>query len=255
MAEGKNRHSPAKSGRKKQIVLVVDPDEHTLSSSRTLLKKFGYHFFKATTGAKAISTASMVTPSLVIVAQELPDMTGFELIRQFRKSRGLAHIPFICLTGQDDSDLKNFHLGHDAAGYLCHPIEPDVLYRTVQAAIEKNPRSSMRVRAVVPVKVYGLQHDALYGAYSLALSTGGMFLRTMSPVSVNSEISLEFDLNGRSIAAESVVLYNCQGGGETCEESGIGLRFIDIAARDRDCIREFIRTEVMKEGPPLSRKC
>lgn len=253
MADSKNGHLPEKPGRKKQIVLVVDHKEDTLSSTRTLLKKFGYHFFKATTGSKAISTAAMIAPSLVIVSEILPDTTGFELIQQFRQTPSLTHIPFIVLAGQDNPDLKDSCLENSAVDYLCHPIEPDWLYRTVQAAIEKNPRTSLRVRAVLPVKVYGLQHEALYGAYTLALSAGGMFLRTMSPVSVNSEISLEFDLNGRSIAAETVVLYNCQGGGKACEESGIGLRFVDIAPRDRDCIREFINKEAAKKDPSRSR--
>jgi Tfp pilus assembly protein PilZ len=108
----------------------------------------------------------------------------------------------------------------------------------------------MRVKAVLPVKVYGSAYDSLYGAYTLALSTGGMFLRTMNPVAVKSRITVELDLDGRSIPAETEVVYNCQVG--PCGDSGVGLRFVDVAPRDRDVIRRFIKGEVLKGIPSES---
>ncbi len=230
-------------------MLVVDDDKKNLSCTSLLLTRLGYHILKATTVKQALATAAGRAPSLVIISLDLAGMSGFELMRQLKNSPATAHLPFLGHTSRDNRGLKDRCREHGAVGCLSGPIEADLLYRTVQAAIEKNPRASMRVRAVLPVKVYGKAHDSLYGAYALALSTGGMFLRTMNPVSVNSEITLEFDLNGRAIAAETVVLYNCQAGGGSCPESGVGLRFVDISPNDRDIIREFIRNEVMKDIP------
>ncbi len=249
---GPHTSSASKTGRQIQTVLVVDDDQSSLSSLCTLLVRFGYQILKATTGKQAFATATTLVPSLVIISLDLPGMNGFKLMRQLRNNPGTAHIPFIGLIRQDDADLKNRSLEHGAAGYLSHPIDTELFYRTVQAALEKNPRSSMRVRTVLPVKVYGNAHESLYGAYALALSAGGMFLRTMSPVSVNSEISLEFDLNGHTVAAETRVLYNCQSGCGPDRETGIGLRFVEIAPKDQDSIREFIRSEVMKGLPGVN---
>jgi CheY-like chemotaxis protein/Tfp pilus assembly protein PilZ len=247
MAENKPTSSSNTSDRSSRFVLIVDDDDKNLSYTSMLVKRLGYHILKAATGEQALATAAGLVPSLIIISLDLAGLSGFKLMRQLKNSSATSHIPFVGLISRDNRDLKDRCFEHGAAGYLCRPIEADMLYRTVQAAIEKNPRTSVRVRAVLPVKVYGNANDSLYGAYTLALSTGGMFLRTMNPVSVNSEISLEFDLNGRAIAAETVVLYNCQAGGGSCRESGIGLRFVDISPKDREIIREFIRNEVLKD--------
>lgn len=237
---------------KNHFILVVDEEDNNLSCICLLLNRFHYQILKATTDKQALATATGLVPSLVIVSLDLPGMTGFKLIRKLRNTSSTSHIPVVGLIKQDNRELKDRCLEHGAVGCLSQPIEAEILYRTVQKAIEKNPRSSMRVRAVLPVKVYGKQCDSLYGAYTLALSTGGMFLRTMNPVSENTQISLEFDLNGRSIVAETVVLYNCQARGGPCEESGIGLRFVDIAPKDQDIIRQFIHNEVTKGIPSAS---
>jgi hypothetical protein len=71
-------------------------------------------------------------------------------------------------------------------------------------------------------------------------------LHTMNPVAVNSEMSLEFDLDGRLISAGSVVIYNCQTGCGPDTETGVGLRFTDISSKDRSFISEFVKNEVMK---------
>ncbi len=252
MAEYGTSLQSKRADRKNQFVLVVDGDADNLSCISKLLERFGYHILKATTGKQAIAIAISLVPSLVIISLDLAGMTGFKLVRQLKNTPKTSHIPLIGLTKQENRDLKNRCMEHGAAGYLCQPIEAEIVYRAVQAAIEKNPRSSMRVRAVLPVKVHSMQHDSLYGAYALALSAGGMFLRTMNPVTVNSKISLEFDLNGRAIAAETVVVYNCQAGCGPDLETGIGLRFLDISPKDQNVIREFIKSEVMKNIPCAS---
>jgi CheY-like chemotaxis protein len=249
MAERKTK-TPDRSNRAAHCVLVVDDDQSNLSYLCTILERFDYQTLKAAGDKQALATATGLVPSLVMISLDLAGMTGFKLMRQLKNSPATAHIPFIGFIRQDSRELKDRCFEHGAVGYLCQPFEAEILYRNVQKAIEKNPRSSMRVKTVLPVKVYGNADDSLYGAYTLALSTGGLFLRTMNPVSINSEISLELDLHGKSIAAETVVVYNCQAGCGPDRETGIGLRFVDISARDQDIIRDFIKNEVMKNIPP-----
>jgi DNA-binding response OmpR family regulator len=169
---------------------------------------------------------------------------GFKLLRQLKSSPATAHIPLIGTIRNDSPGLRERCIEHGALDYLRQPIEADAFYSAVQAAIEKNPRSCIRLRTVLPVKVHGNAGDSLYGAYTLAISADGMFLRTTSPLSLNSRISLELNVSGRAIAAETEVVYSCQTG--ACEEPGVGLRFIDISRSDRALIRQFIQREVMK---------
>ncbi len=246
MTEQKAGIPQKKSNRKRLSVLVADHAPYSLSCVSILLGRFGYHVLKATTGKEAVAVAKRDVPCLILIAVDLPDVNVFDLMHELTRNSATLHIPLIGLMQQHDRNIQDrcFELG--AVGCLWRPIKAETLYRTVQVAMEKNPRASIRVRTVQPVKVYGQAQESLYGAYTLALSDGGMFLRTMNPLSVNTELSLELNLNGRTIAADAVVLYNCQAGCGPDLESGIGLRFVDIAPRDQDFIRQFIWDDIMK---------
>ena len=241
-------HDPAarKSSRARNVVLVVDTDDRTIARLEHLLARFDCQSMEAATAHEALMKADQLTPSLIIASVDLPDMNIIEFIRRIRLNAGTAHIPVVGLLNGADSDLSETCIRRGAAGCVFRPVEAEALYRTVEKALEKNQRKTLRVRAILPVKVSGEQHDALYGAYTVALSSGGMFLHTMNPVAVNSEVSLAFDLNGRLITAGSVVIYNCQTGCGPDTETGIGLRFTDISKGDRSFISEFVKSEVMK---------
>ncbi len=241
-------HNPAarKSSRVRHVVLVVDSDDRTIARLLHLLARFDCQSLEAATAHEALMKAGQLTPSLIIASVDLPDMNIIEFIRRIRMNPGTAHIPVISLLSGADSDLSETCIRKGAAGCVFRPVDAEALYRTMEKALEKNQRKTMRVRTILPVKVRGDQHDALYGAYTVALSSGGMFLHTMNPVTVNSEMSLEFDLNGRLISAGSVVIYNCQSGCGPDTETGIGLRFTDISNGDRNFISEFVKDEVMK---------
>jgi CheY-like chemotaxis protein len=251
MSKPQTVHSSSGPDRYRNFALVVDRDRNNLSYLSKLLARFHYQCFKASSGAEALQSAAVVAPSLVMIALDLEDMDSFELMRNLRQGAGMSRISLVGLLQREDQNLKDRCFENGAIACLTQPVDAEALYRTVQMAIEKHPRANLRVKTVLPVKVHGKQ-DVLYGAYTLALSTGGMFLRTMNPVPVNSEMSVEFDLNGRAIAADTVVVYNCQGRGGPCEEPGVGLRFVDISFNDRNIIREFIMSEVMKDLAPAA---
>jgi CheY-like chemotaxis protein/Tfp pilus assembly protein PilZ len=239
--------------RKSQFVLIVDDDAHSLSCLSILLKRFGCQVLKAATGKVTLATAMRLVPSLIMISPGLPDINGFEVMRQLKANFNTSHIPLIGLIKDDSQKDRCTELG--AAGFLCRPLDAEALFRAVQEAMEKNPRTHMRVRAVLPVKVHNSPHEGLYGAYTIALSTGGMFLRTMNPVSVNSELSVEFDLNGRAVIAESKVIYNCQAGCGPDREKGVGLQFVDISPGDQNAIREFVRNEIMNGLVSIGAAC
>src|SRR5574337_359619 len=146
MADRRPSTPADKTERPIRSVLVVDDDQGNLSSLCALLVRLGYQILKATAVRQALATATTLIPSLVVISLDLPGMSGFKLMRQLRNNPATAHIPFIGLIRQDDVDLKNRSFEHGAAGCLSQPIDAESVYRTVQAALERNPRSSMRVR-------------------------------------------------------------------------------------------------------------
>ena len=232
--------------RKRRFLMVVDSDSDSLSYLSVLLNRFNYPSFKATSAQEAIETAATAVPFLVVTSLHLPDMHGFDLMQQFKENLATSHIPIIAVSRQEDLNVRKRCLDMGAVGCIYHPVEAETLYRVVQVAVEKNPRSCMRVRTTKPVKVNDERHDTFYGAYTLDLSERGMFLRTVNSAPLNTALSLQIDLNGRIIPAVAEVLYSCKEGTGPYQEPGIGLKFSRIEPKDQEFLRIFIQNEVMR---------
>ena len=238
--------------RKNRFLMVVESDSYYLSYLSVLLQRFNYPSFKAVTAKEAIETAATAVPFLVITSLHLPDMHGFDLIQKLKENPSTSSVPLIAVSNREDLAARKRCLELGAVGCLFHPVDAETLYRVVQVAVEKNPRAHMRVRTVQPVKVNDMRHDNLYGAYTLDLSERGMFLRTANPASIDSQLSLHLDLNGRVIPTEAQVLYCCKPGTGPYQEPGIGVRFTRIEPKDQEHIRAFIRSEVTRGIAPAN---
>ena len=249
MAEQKTDDAASKPDRRSRFLLVVDSDANSLSYTSMLLHRFNYQIFKAATAEEALQMAMVAIPALIITSVALKGMSGFELMQQLRSYPVTSTIPFIALSKQDDLLVKKrcFELG--AVDCLSYPLSPEHLYRAVQLAAEKMPRTSMRIRTTQPVKVTNMPIEGFEGAYALELSERGMFLRTTKPTVRDMRLSLQLDLNGQVIVTEAIVVYNCKAETGPYREPGVGLQFVQIALKDQERIRKFIMSEVLRDIP------
>jgi CheY-like chemotaxis protein len=238
------------SDRRSRFLLVVDSDPNSLSYTSLLLHRFNYQIFKAATAEEALQMATIALPALIITALALRGMSGFELMQQLKDYPVTASIPVIALSRQDDLIVKRrcFELG--AVDCLYHPVSPDLLYRAVQLAAEKTPRTSMRIKTTQQVKVTNMQLESFEGAYTLELSERGLFLRTTNVAAKDMRLSLQIDLNGQIIVTEAVVVYNADANKGPHYEPGMGLQFVQIDPKDKERIRKFIAKEVMRGVAP-----
>jgi CheY-like chemotaxis protein len=236
--------------RRSRFLLVVDSDADSLSYTSMLLHRFNYQIFKAATAEEALQMATVAVPALIITALALKGMSGIELMQQLKDYPVTAPIPVIFVSSQDDEIVKRrcFELG--AVDCLFHPVSPELLYRAVQVASEKIPRTSMRIKTTRPVKVTNMPIEGFEGAYTLELSERGLFLRTTQTAVRDMRLFIQLDLNGQLIITEAVVVYNCSARQGPYNEPGMGLQFVQIDPKDQERIRAFIMNEVMRDITP-----
>jgi CheY-like chemotaxis protein len=250
MAERKANVTADLPDKKIRFLLVVDSDANNLFYTAMLLRRFDYKIQMAATAEEALAMAENAAPSLIITALGLKDMHGLDLVQQLKQNPAIAGVPFIALMRQGDliEERRCFELG--AADCLAQPISPELLFRAVQAAVEPNPRTSIRIRTRLPITVKNLRLDCLKGECVSVLSERGMFLRTRSAAAVDTRLSFQLDLNHALITAEAIVLYSYPTGGGPYHEPGMGLEFVRIAPKDLELIRQFIRNEVTRGIAP-----
>ena len=112
---------PASEERLGLRVLVIEDSLDTLDMLRVWLDSFGCEIMMATHGAEALELAAGQTPDLIISDIGLPQLDGYELLRQLRNVSGMERVPAIALTGYAREEDRALAL---AAGYNAHLSKP-----------------------------------------------------------------------------------------------------------------------------------
>lgn len=84
----------------KRKILVVDDDPSVRLLVQRVLHKAGYEVTLFETSDAALAHAQSSAVDVMVVDQNLPQMSGLELIRKVRTERG--HVPVVLITGLPD---------------------------------------------------------------------------------------------------------------------------------------------------------
>ncbi len=77
------------------LVLIADDDELSQLLLEQILQRAGHNVVKASNGENALDLAHLFRPTLAIVYDSMPRMTGVEFTRQLKRDPELRHIPVI----------------------------------------------------------------------------------------------------------------------------------------------------------------
>lgn len=124
--------APAADGRLDGLrVLVVDDQPDSRELLATLLEQCGARVLQCETAAAALDCLSRPSADLLIADIAMPDMDGYELIRQVR-ARG-QQVPAIAVTAYARPDDRRQALAAGYSGYCAKPIDGALLVETARA--------------------------------------------------------------------------------------------------------------------------
>jgi two-component system cell cycle response regulator DivK len=250
MAEGRLNTSSEKFDRKNDFLLVVDSEAYNLFYTSSLLKRFDYKPILAKSAKEAIQVAKASVPALIITSLGLSDMRGAELIKQMRENPATAGVPIITIERRRRRAAEES--GKDISGdkHLSRPVSPETLHWAVQTAVEKTPREKIRIQTTLAVKVNDMPFDSPGGVCTATLSERGIFLPAEKPAAVDTRVSLELSLYGKTIAIDAVVIYSYPPEKRHDHEPGMGLEFVQITIEDQEVIRQYIHDEITRHIIP-----
>ena len=82
----------------KPRILIIEDNEQNLYLVSYLLQKHGCEIVSARDGRAGIELASQVTPHLILLDIQLPDMDGHAVARELRCNPSLADVPIAAVT-------------------------------------------------------------------------------------------------------------------------------------------------------------
>jgi two-component system, NtrC family, sensor kinase len=118
-------------------VLVVDDSEDIRDFLvENILRPKGFEVFAASDGLMGLELAIAKEPDLMITDQQMPGLTGLEVLQKLRERN--IDIPAILITGEgsEDTAVRAFRLG--IKDYIIKPIDPDELSESVDKALREN---------------------------------------------------------------------------------------------------------------------
>ena len=103
-------------------VLLVDDRPIALNATKSLLELRGFEVRTAATGQAAIAIADEFRPHYVLLDITLPDISGYDVLRQLKANQELAGSKFIALSGHGrEESLRARKAGFDA--YMTKPVD------------------------------------------------------------------------------------------------------------------------------------
>ncbi|MBN3966247.1 response regulator [Pseudomonas gregormendelii] len=117
-------------------LLVVDDNVATRYALRRRLESHGYEVLEAGTGGEGLELIASVALDALILDVNLPDMSGFDIVRKLRCDPATALLPVIHVSAasiQTGDIITGLDAGADA--YLIHPVDPDVLLATLRTLL------------------------------------------------------------------------------------------------------------------------
>lgn len=117
-------------------LLIVDDNSATRYALRRRLERHGYRLQEAGTGTEGLALIAAQSFDALILDVNLPDMSGFDIVRQLRADPRTALLPVIHVSAasiQTGDIITGLDNGADA--YLIHPVDPDVLLATLRTLL------------------------------------------------------------------------------------------------------------------------
>ncbi|QYJ06537.1 response regulator [Qipengyuania flava] len=116
-------------------VLIVDDDEIVAEIAAGALIDAGHACGWVTSGEEALSLLKWRRPDLLLLDQDMPGMTGGQVLRALRSSERNYDLPVIMFTGITGAEDEAAALYNGAQDYLRKPFDPKFLLHKVKLVL------------------------------------------------------------------------------------------------------------------------
>ncbi len=105
-------------------ILVIEDNEQNMYLMHFLLEKNGYHVNEALSGPQGILSARNDRPDIILLDIQLPEMDGYAVAKELRRTPGLETIPIIAVTSYAMAGDRERILAAGATDYIEKPVNP-----------------------------------------------------------------------------------------------------------------------------------
>lgn len=117
-----------------KLILVVDDEPRMIKFVQYNLELDGFRVISAENGLQAVEKVRTHLPDLVVMDVMMPDMDGYEALRQIRT---FSDVPVIMLTVKDEEEDKHLAFAAGSDDYVTKPFSPRELSDRIKAVLRR----------------------------------------------------------------------------------------------------------------------
>jgi two-component system cell cycle response regulator CtrA len=117
-------------------VLLIEDDSALAQSILLMLKSESFNVYVTDLGEEGIDLGKIYDYDIILLDLNLPDMSGFDVLRKLRVSK--VRTPILILSGLAAIDDKIKGLGYGADDYMTKPFHKDELVARIQALVRRS---------------------------------------------------------------------------------------------------------------------
>jgi two-component system cell cycle response regulator CtrA len=117
-------------------VLLVEDDSATAHSIELMLNSESFNVYTADLGEEGIDLGKLYDYDIIVLDLNLPDMSGFEVLRSLRVSK--VKTPILILSGIASIEDKVKGLGFGADDYMTKPFHKNELIARIHAIVRRS---------------------------------------------------------------------------------------------------------------------
>jgi two-component system cell cycle response regulator CtrA len=117
-------------------VLLIEDDRATAQSIELMLKSESFNIYTTDLGEEGIDLGKLYDYDIILLDLNLPDISGFEVLRSLRVSK--VKIPILILSGLTGIEDKVNGLGFGADDYMTKPFHKDELVARIHAIVRRS---------------------------------------------------------------------------------------------------------------------
>jgi CheY-like chemotaxis protein len=117
------------------LVLVVDNEKGLLILFSSLVKRMGYQVLQAENGPAALRILEQQTPDLLVLDLAMPEMSGFDVLKQVITMPHLDTMLVMVLTATSLGPAPG-DVAYRIGAWVTKPVRPDDFMATVRELLE-----------------------------------------------------------------------------------------------------------------------
>lgn len=135
---------PLPEEKKSKVILIVDDDEDIVATVASIGRKAGYTVLGASSGEECLAVLWCVTPQLIMLDVNMPNLDGFETCRRIRGYHNFSHVPIAFLTARrTPADVKRcITAGGD--DFIVKPFKGTQLVERIEFLMSQHHQLSLR---------------------------------------------------------------------------------------------------------------